>query len=115
MITDIMSVAVPVGDAKKSAEWFREKLGFEVTVNNHWVTAKPRGSRTVLHLCEECKEWGGDTPGGQRGIAFSVDNVEKTYRQLKENGVQFSKALTKVPFGTYAIFKDLDGNEFWIW
>jgi predicted enzyme related to lactoylglutathione lyase len=115
MIRDMMSVAVPVADAKKSAEWFQEKLSFEVAVDGHWVTAKPKGSKMVLHLCEECMEWAGGRPGGQTGIAFSVDDVEKTYQQLKENGVQFSKALTKAPFGICAIFKDLDGNEFWIW
>jgi hypothetical protein len=46
------SMAVMVSDAKKTAKWFRDKLGFEVSVEGHWVTAWPTGSNSKLHLCE---------------------------------------------------------------
>lgn len=45
---------------------------------------------------------------------FQTDDKERTYRELKAKGVEFSTELTTESFGTYAIFKDLDGNEFWI-
>jgi catechol 2,3-dioxygenase-like lactoylglutathione lyase family enzyme len=114
MITDTTSVAVLVSDAKKAVEWYKDKLGFEVSVQGHWVTVNPKGSKFMLHLCEKCKEWEEDRPGGQTGIAFATDNKEQTYRELKARGVVFSKELTTEWFGTYAIFKDIDGNEFWI-
>jgi predicted enzyme related to lactoylglutathione lyase len=33
---------------------------------------------------------------------------------LKARGVQFAHELTKEPWGTYAMFADPYGNEFWL-
>ncbi len=114
MLTGVASVAVLVKDAKKSAEWYRDKLGFEVSTQGHWVTAKPKGSKVVLHLCEKNSDWGADLPGGNTGIVIESDDQEKTYRELKSRGVTFSKELKKEPWGMVARFKDPDGNEFWM-
>ncbi len=114
MLREVTSVAVLVRDAKKATAWYRDVLGFEVAIQGHWVSAKPPGSPIVLHLCERCEEWEGDTPGGNTGIGFGSDDKERTYRELKAKGVEFAKDLTTEWFGTYAIFKDLDGNEFWM-
>jgi catechol 2,3-dioxygenase-like lactoylglutathione lyase family enzyme len=114
MFTEIASVPVLVKDAKKSAESYREKLGFEASIQGHWVEAKPKGSSTVLHLGEKCNEWRGDSPGGNTGIFIRSDDKAKTYQELKAKGVEFSVELTEASWGTYAIFKDPDGNEFWI-
>lgn len=114
MFTDIGSVPVLVRDAKRSAEWYREKLGFEVGIQGHWVTVKPRGSSVVIHLCGKCEEWGNDTPGGNTGIFIKSDDKEKTYEEMKSRSVEFAVELTSWGGGKYAIFKDLDGNEFWM-
>jgi lactoylglutathione lyase len=134
LITAVSSVAVLVHDAKKSAEWYRDKLGFEIVWSEgHFVTVKPAGSKTLwLHLCAKCDSWGDDKPGGQTGIwlecgertmrkdkktgrltpASNPDDVKKTYRELKEDGVEFAKELTVTSWGAMAILKDPDGNEF---
>lgn len=114
MIQGINCVAVLVRDSKKAAEWYREKLGFEVSSQGHWVTVRPPSSPMMLHLCERCEEWGDDEPGGNTGISFTTDDKERTYRELKAKGVEFAKDLTTEWFGTYAILKDLDGNGFWM-
>jgi uncharacterized glyoxalase superfamily protein PhnB len=117
MFTRIASVPVLVHAAKKAAQWYQEKLGFEVeSMQGHWVTVKPPGSNTVLHLCEKCTDWENDLPGGQTGIFIESDDKEKTYKELRSRGVEFSVELTQTPWaeGKYAIFKDLDGNEFWM-
>ncbi len=114
MIREIVSTAVLVKDAEKAAEWYHRMLGFEVSAQGHWVTVKPPESTFMLHLCERCMEWGDDEPGGNTGIAFRCDDQEKTYQELKAKGVEFAKELTTEWFGTYAILKDLDGNEFWM-
>ena len=56
VINGLSSVAVLVDDAKKSAEWYREKLGFEVVgMEGHTVFVKPKGPQTpLLHLCAKC-------------------------------------------------------------
>lgn len=114
MLTGVSSVAVLVKDANRSAKWYSEKLGFETNIQGHWVTVRPKGSKMAIHLCEKCEEWGDDRPGGNTGIGFRSDDKKKTYEELKARRVEFEKELTTEWFGTYAIFKDPDGNEFWI-
>ncbi len=127
------SVAVLVRDAKKSAAWFHEKLGFEtVGSEGHAVFVRPREAPLpLIHVCEECDSWQGDRPGGPTGIwlrcgevqfrkaksgelipASNPEDVERTYRDLKGKGVTFSHDLQTVSWGKRATFLDLDGNEF---
>jgi catechol 2,3-dioxygenase-like lactoylglutathione lyase family enzyme len=134
MITGVGSVAILVYDGKKSAEWYRDKLGFEIVgAEGHSVFVRPKRSRTpLLHLCAKCDAWGDDEPGGRTGVWFGCgdvimrkdrrtgqlipasnpDDVEKTYLELKKKGVDFAEGLTTTSWGKYAVFKDLDGNEF---
>jgi len=116
MFTTVGSVAVLVNDAKKSAEWYHEKLDFEINIQSHWVEVKPKGSLQVIHLCEKCEDWGNDLPGGQTGIFIKSDDKEKTYNEMKKRGVEFSVELQEASWGggKYAIFKDPDGNQFWM-
>ena len=116
MFTEVASVAVLVHDAGKAAEWYRQKPGFEVSVQGHWVTAKPPASGVVLHLCGKCEDWEDDRPGGHTGIFIKTDDKEKTYKELKSRGVKFEVELVEAPWsgGKYAIFKDMDGNKFWM-
>jgi len=53
-----------------------------------------------------------DRIGTQFNGSFACDNVEATYRQLKERGVEFVAEPQKQPWGEFAIFKDPDGNQF---
>ena len=50
--------------------------------------------------------------GGFMNIAFTCDDVESTHRQLKARGVEFVKGPEKADWGTFCIFKDVDGNQF---
>ncbi|MDG7006452.1 MAG: hypothetical protein JRM86_05905, partial [Nitrososphaerota archaeon] len=64
MLSKEFTVAVMVSDAKKSASWYADKLGFETSVEGHWVTAAPKGANCRLHLCE------GKLEPGNTGIGF---------------------------------------------
>jgi lactoylglutathione lyase len=109
MLSDNFSVAVMVSDAKKSAEWYKEKLGFETSEEGHWVTAWVQGAKWKLHLCK-----GKELEPGNTGICFYSDEVEKTVQDLKSKGVKFSRDYTKTDYGETAMFEDPDGNVFWI-
>ena len=133
MITGVGSISILSHNPKKSAEWYRNKLGFEIVSNQgHSVFVRPNDSQTPLvHLCGECDAWEKDRPGGRTGIwlrcgelimhkdeksgqlipASDPDSVEKTYFELKEKGVEFVEELTTTSWGKYAILKDPDGNE----
>jgi len=134
MITGLGSIAVLASDAAKSAEWYRDKLGFEIVSNEgHAVFVRPKGGDApLIHLCGRCEDWGNDEPGGRTGIWFASgeivfrtdvapgkvipackpEDVEKTYLELKHSGVQFSKELEVSQFGKMAILRDPDGHEF---
>jgi predicted enzyme related to lactoylglutathione lyase len=110
MIKSIMDIAIVVSDAKKSAQWYKENLGLEVRDNEgHWITVAPKGSNVLLHLCETSLLEKGNT-----GIAFCVDDLDRTYREMSGKGVEFTTEPKKTEWGTYAMFKDPDGNEFWL-
>lgn len=46
------------------------------------------------------------------GISFLCDDVPQTYEQFKSRGVEFVAPPKVESWGTSAIFKDLDGNQF---
>ncbi len=105
------SVAIVVKDAKRSAKWYQEKLGFEARdAMGHWITVAPKGSAVVFHLCEEFYP----LEPGNSGISFMSKDVAKDEKALRAKGVEFSQPTTKEDWGTSAAFKDPDGNEFWI-
>ena len=135
MVTGAGSVAILVEDANKSAEWYRDVLGFEIVENEgHTVFVRPRGSRFLLHLCGKCYACSADLPGGRTGVwlyrgkvrmrkngatealipANNPRKVKETYRELKAKRVKFSEGLTSMSWSKYAIPCDPDGNEFGI-
>ena len=44
--------------------------------------------------------------------SLACDDVQKTYEAYLARGVEFTQAPTVQPWGTFAKFKDADGNEF---
>lgn len=111
MIKNIGSVAVVVKNGKEAAKWYRSKLGFEVKADGeHWLVAKPKGSRgPVLHLCETKPLEKGNT-----GILMLADNVQRTYEVLTKRGVKFTRKPKDSGWGEFAMFSDPDGNVFWL-
>ncbi|MGA8543575.1 MAG: VOC family protein [Thermoplasmata archaeon] len=108
----LADVAVTVTDAKRTAEWWTEKLDFAVhTVGapgGHAVVVAPPGDRFVLHRCE------GFAPveRGNTGIAFLTDDLEGQVHRMEGAGVRFAEPLEKG--GGMAKFEDPDGNVFWL-
>lgn len=113
MIERFRSVAVMVKDEKKAKEWYRDKLGFEVQSDEeHWVVVAPKGSPAGIHLCP-------DEPlePGNTGILLLTPDIESTCDELKRRGVEFTRELGKAEWDAsmrYAMFKDPDGNAFWL-
>ena len=103
------SVAVVVKDAKKSAQWYKEKLGFEVRDEmGHWITVAPKGSNVVFHLCQDFYP----IEPGVNGISFMTKDVAKEEKALRAKGVEFTQPTKKEDWGISALFRDPDGNEF---
>ena len=56
------------------------------------------------------KDWAEKKPS----IVFLCDDIEKTYNVLKSKGVKFIEPPKKMQWGNYALFEDIDGNQFLI-
>lgn len=108
MLSNEFSVAVMVSDGKKAAAWYKEKLGFETSIEDHWVTAGPKGGQWKLHLCE------GKLEPGNTGIGFYSEDVKNTVDELKKKGVTFAMDYTKNEWGEMAQLQDPDGNIIWV-
>jgi uncharacterized glyoxalase superfamily protein PhnB len=108
MISKEFSVAVMVSDGKKAAAWYADKLGFETSIEDHWVVAWPKGANWRLHLCE------GKLEPGNTGIGLYSSDLKSTVAELKKKGVKFATDYTKTEWGEISQFKDPDGNIIWI-
>jgi len=117
MITRARAVNVYVSDQQRALDFYVEKLGFELRADQpngpdaRWIEVAPAGAETVLILY---------TPPGLNErigtwspIVFDCDDMDATYAQLRDNGVEFSQPPAVQPWGMkMALFKDIDGNEF---
>ncbi len=110
----VADVAVTVSNARKSAAWWQEKMGFAVhTIGDergHAIMIAPPGDRFVLHLCEGFEP----VDGGNTGIAFMTDEIEQHVDRMLAGGVRFTEPFHKEAWGGMAKFADPDGNVFWL-
>lgn len=104
------SVAVVVRDEKKAMKFYHDKLGFRVVTKwAHWVTVSPPGSSVRIHLCPDSRPEKGNT-----GFSFGAKGVERLVKSLAKKGVKITQPVTKEEWGTYFMFADPDGNEFYV-
>ncbi len=104
------SLAVVVRDEKKATKWYKEKLGFRVRdTYPHWHTVSAPGSDTKLHLCIDAPP-----EPGNSGIAFTAKNCTREEAALRKKRVKITTPTTSEDWGTYFMFADPDGNEFWV-
>jgi uncharacterized glyoxalase superfamily protein PhnB len=45
-------------------------------------------------------------------MSYTSDDIDKTYDELKKRGVEFEGPPQNQTWGTYAMFKDSEGNRF---
>ena len=114
MIIHVKFVSIPVKDQQKALDFYTKTLGFKKTTDVpfgegvRWLEVQPPGGETKLVLFPPSPEMPINCPN----LVFACENVEKTYEEYKKRGVKFKEGPTKQSWGTYAIFRDIDGNEF---
>jgi lactoylglutathione lyase len=116
MIGPIKTVGVYVEDQTKALEFYTQKLGFVLRrsipmgPNANWIEVSPPDAESclVLYPRSMMTDWEQRKPS----IVFFCDDVEKTFQQLQSRGVHFNMPPKPLPWGTFASFVDLDGNEF---
>jgi catechol 2,3-dioxygenase-like lactoylglutathione lyase family enzyme len=116
MVRGIKFVGIPVRNQDISLEFYTEALGLKVvtdqpfTDKQRWIELLVPGAETGVALY---------TPDGHerrigefQSIAFWSDDVFATAKVLKSKGVTFAQEPKNEPWGSIAIFKDPDENQF---
>jgi predicted enzyme related to lactoylglutathione lyase len=116
MITAIKFVSVPVHDQDRALRFYTESLGFTIATDQpfgetqRWIELKiPKAETRLVLFTPDGHE---DRIGGFQPISFLTSDVQKTYEQLTARGVEFVAPPTIQPWGSYATFKDSEGNQF---
>ncbi|MGZ3378269.1 MAG: VOC family protein [Phenylobacterium sp.] len=115
MITHLKFAGIACRDQDAQLRFWTEKMGFRVATDQpmgsqRWIELAIAGSPTAIVLFTP--EGHEDRVGSFFNGSFACDDVEQTYRQLSERGVEFRGPPEKQPWGTFAMFKDVEGNEF---
>jgi len=116
MIKWIATQAVYVSDQTAAEEFWKNKVGFDVVTTREmgndlrWLEVAPPGaqSRLVLYPRSLMKDWSERQPS----IVFECDDVERTYEELRNRGVDVGSPPVSMKWGKFGTFRDLDGNVF---
>ena len=116
MISHVKFVGIPTQDQDRALRFWTEVVGFRVLTDQpfndkqRWLELRIGSSDTrfVLFVFDEQ----GPKPGTLFNGALACNNVEQTYQELVARGVDFVSPPRKEQWGTFALFKDPDGNQF---
>ncbi len=119
-------------DQDEALEFWTQKIGWEVRADItmpelgdfRWLSVGPPGQEDISVVLmaipgapvmddgtkkqvEElvAKGWGGT-------VFLTADDVQATYEELKDRGVEFTEAPTEQPYGLDSEFRDPSGNKF---
>jgi predicted enzyme related to lactoylglutathione lyase len=115
VITHLKFAGIPVRDQEKALRFWTEAVGCRVLTDQplgpqRWIELGFGNAQTAIVLFTP--EGHEDRVGTFFNGSFACDDVEATYRQLKAKGVEFVEPPKKEAWGTSAIFKDWEDNQF---
>jgi predicted enzyme related to lactoylglutathione lyase len=111
-----------VNDQEKALKFYTETLGFvkkrDIPIEDHrWLTVVPKGDQNGPELLlepigfEPAKRYQKALyAAGIPLTAFHVEDIDITYKELKNNGVKFSMEPEQFGPSKLAVFDDTCGN-----
>jgi len=109
MIKSVWCVTFYVSDLKKASQFYEKTLGLEKKYEFSSYVGFQCGNLEIglISQAEKRKVPSRKSPS----VEFLVDDVDKTYKELKAKGVKFIKELHDETWGGRgAAFTDADGN-----
>ena len=107
-------IIVYVQDVAKSKAFYTDVLGMTVDETQSsptFVTLCPaNGARIGLQDKSTSRLPPKDEPAGSVELSFAVDDVDATWQQWKEKGVEIVTEPMDLPFGRYFMAKDPEGH-----
>lgn len=116
-------VSLVVRDYDEALDFFVGKIGFELVEDTYikeqdkrWVVVRPRGNIGANLLLAkastpEQKASIGNQTGGRVFLFLYTDDFRRDYESFKAKGIEFIRKQAKADYGTFAVFKDLYGNQ----
>ena len=114
MIKRIKFLGIPVKDQDRALAFYTDKLGFRILTDQpmsdtqRWIELSIPGAQTGIVLFTP--EGHEDRVGTFVNTSWEVDDIDKTYEELKGKGVEFEGPPRKQPWGTFLSMKDSEGN-----
>lgn len=122
MIDHVNAFALTVRDVRKCAEFYRDKLGFELQMigdEDAYLRIGPKEGLTLAiigakgheaEIAEKTRGFVGE--GFSRGyFAVFLEDADKAYEELRAKGVKFlTPPRTREGGQRYAFFEDPEGN-----
>jgi lactoylglutathione lyase len=120
MIRGVNQVILYVEDQEQARRFWLDKIGCTLAQDapygeERWLSVMTPDGATELVLSKR-------QPGWQAGIVrdglphsnvfFYADDLEQTYRELTEKGVDFPEPPSKQFFGWWSMFADQDGTRY---
>ena len=115
MIKQIKFVSIPVKDQNRALDFYTEKLGFTIITDQpfdekqRWIELRvPKAETRVVLFTGEGEE---KRIGSFMNMSYSCDDIDKTYAELTERGVEFPTPPVQMHFGWWSLFSDQDGTR----
>ncbi|MYW90044.1 VOC family protein [Amycolatopsis rubida] len=125
-IKQLDNIGIAVKDVRRAAEFFRDKVGLpvELSLAGEPPSAQVTTGSQYLYVfevkssaaaAERHSDLIGNPPGFDH-VSFTVDNVDQTYRELRDRGVAFdSEPVTEEAWGIrMAGFRDPEDNSYFL-
>lgn len=121
MIQKIAHIALVVDDYDKAIDFYTKKLHFDLiedtalSADKRWVLVSPKGATDCCLLLakaatNEQATRIGNQAGGRVFLFLHTDNLERDYKNLKEQHIKIIREPATEAWGKVAVFADLYGN-----
>jgi len=118
MIRGIKFANIPSRDQDQALAFWTEKMGFAIATDQpfddtqRWIELRIPGADTGLVLFTT--NGAEALIGGFAPMSFWTDDIDATYRQLVDAGVEVLGPPKKAEWGSSLLFKDPEGTTFHI-
>ena len=116
-------VSLVVKDYDEALDFFINRIGFELVEDTYikeqdkrWVVVRPKGNRGANLLLakastSEQEASTGNQTCGRVFLFLYTDDFWRDYELFKSRGIEFVRKPAQAVYGTFAVFKDLYGNQ----
>jgi catechol 2,3-dioxygenase-like lactoylglutathione lyase family enzyme len=106
-----MSPQLPVAHIEQSIEFYTKKLGFSVDFRYEDFYAGIIKDGHSIHLKCDVLQENAKKNKDDLDITFSVDNIERLYKEILSQSIEIVQPLRNMPYGREFYIADPDGNR----